>query len=75
MPINILKDAIFWCMKENLRIQFVYPDYELPTEYREVINSIDHVDIKHLDSCDVAVCNGWQEFEDLNTLSSSIVRS
>ena len=26
-------------------IQFVYPDYELPQEYKEVINTIDHSDI------------------------------
>jgi len=32
-------------MKENLMIQFVYPDYELPQEYKDVIDSIDHSDI------------------------------
>ena len=26
-------------------IQFVYPDYELPQEYKEIINTIDHSDI------------------------------
>lgn len=44
MPIETLKKAIFWAMKENLMIQFVYPDYELPEEYKEVINTIDHFD-------------------------------
>jgi CXXX repeat peptide maturase len=33
-------------MMENLMIQFVYPDYELPQEYQEVIESIDHSKIK-----------------------------
>ncbi|MGI6470498.1 MAG: CXXX repeat peptide maturase [Paludibacteraceae bacterium] len=42
MPIEVLKKAIFWGMKENLMIQYVYPDYELPKEYETVIESIDH---------------------------------
>lgn len=37
-----LKDGIFYAMKENLSIQFVYPDYELPEEYKTVIDTIDH---------------------------------
>lgn len=41
-----LKAGILCAMKENLMIQFVYPDYELPKEYLEVIDSIDHHDIK-----------------------------
>lgn len=41
-----LKDGIFYAMKENLSIQFVYPDYELPQEYNDVINTIDHSTVK-----------------------------
>ena len=40
-----LKSAILFAMKENLMIQFLYPNYELPQEYKEVIHSIDHSDI------------------------------
>lgn len=45
MPLEILKDAIFWSMKENLNVQLVYPDYELPTEYKLLIDTVDHIDI------------------------------
>lgn len=45
IPLQTLKDGIHFAMKENLNIQFVYPDYELPTEYIEEIDSIDHTDI------------------------------
>lgn len=45
IPIDFLKKAIVFGMKENLMIQYVYPDYELPDEYNEVIESIDHVKI------------------------------
>ena len=44
--IDDLKAGIFYAMKENLMIQFVYPDYELPQEYIDLIASIDHHDIK-----------------------------
>ena len=45
IPLDTLKKAILFGMKENLMIQYVYPDYELPEEYNEVIESIDHVKI------------------------------
>ena len=53
IPLDTLKKAILFGMKENLMIQYVYPDYELPEEYNEVIESIDHVKIGR----DVAVYN------------------
>ena len=45
MPLDTLRKAIVFGMKQNLMIQFVYPDYELPTEYNELIETIDHVKI------------------------------
>lgn len=45
MPIDTLKKAILFGMKQNLMIQYVFPDYELPEEYDEIIESIDHVKI------------------------------
>lgn len=61
MPLEILKAGIIYAMKENLNIQFVYPDYPLPKEYLEVIDSIDHIDIKSVNSdaeADVVVIDG-----------------
>lgn len=46
IPLQMLKDGIRFAMKENLNIQFVYPDYELPAEYQKEIDSIDHTDIR-----------------------------
>lgn len=45
IPLQTLKDGVRYGMVENLMIQFIYPDYELPNEYKEVIDSIDHSDI------------------------------
>ncbi len=46
IPLDVLEKSIRWAMTENLMIQFVYPAYELPTEWNETIESIDHVKIK-----------------------------
>lgn len=57
-----LKRGIIWAMKENLNIQFVYPDYELPAEYLEAIDGIDHTNIKpstHPAEADVVVSQEW----------------
>ncbi len=46
IPLETLRQGILFGMKENLNIQFVYPDYELPKEYLEAIDTIDHTDIR-----------------------------
>ena len=64
MPIETLKAGILYGMKENLNIQFVYPDYALPEEYAKVIESIDHSKIKPAGmagDADVAVIDGLAE--------------
>lgn len=42
IPFETLRQGIRFGMIENLMIQFVYPNYELPKEYQEVIETIDH---------------------------------
>ena len=42
ISLDDLKAGIFFAMKQNLMIQFVYPDDELPQEYHTLIESIDH---------------------------------
>ena len=65
--LDILKSGILFAMKENLMIQFVYPEYELPSEYKEVIETIDHSKIVSSlcedetlrDEADVIVYHDW----------------
>lgn len=62
-----LKSGILFAMKENLMIQFVYPDYELPQEYKDAIHTIDHSKIvpnKSMEQGDVVVLNGWTDFNE-----------
>ena len=66
-----LKAGIFYAMKENLMIQFVYPDFDLTREYQEVINTIDHSTIVSSlcknsalkDNADVVVMHDWTAIE------------
>mgnify|MGYP002625456439 CR=1 FL=1 len=45
MPLDTLRKAILFGMKENLMIQYVLPEYELPEEYYVVMETIDNVKI------------------------------
>lgn len=58
-----LKTGIFFGMKENLMIQFIYPDYELPQDYKNVIETIDHSNIMPIagKDADIIVFNDWSE--------------
>lgn len=64
IPIETLKAGIRFGMMENLMIQFVYPDYELPNEYADIIESIDHSKIKPSDNdADIWVTNSIKDIE------------
>lgn len=68
IDIDTLKKATFWAMTENLNVQFVYPDNEIPSEYKAIIDTIDHVKIvgSHCenkvltDEADIVVFDGWK---------------
>lgn len=59
-----LKKGILFAMKQNLMVQFVYPDYNLPNEYKVVIESIDNYklvsSISTEKNANVIVFNGFE---------------
>ncbi|MCM1520707.1 MAG: CXXX repeat peptide maturase [Lachnoclostridium sp.] len=67
IDLDILKMVLFWSMKENLTVQFLYPDYQLPADYKKLIAGIDHADIvsstcedeEMLTNADVVVFDTW----------------
>lgn len=67
IPLDVLKAGIIWGMKENLTIQFVYPDYDIPQEYKDVIETIDHSKIvpNNAGDADVIVINDWREVQNM----------
>lgn len=72
ISIDTLRKAIRFAMTENLMIQFVYPDYELPKEIKDEVETIDHTKIKPFGDdkkdTDVVVVNSW----DLDELPTDI---
>lgn len=80
ISIDDLRKGILFAMKENLMIQFVYPDFELPQDYKDVINTIDHSDIVASacednllkDNADIIVFNNWKELESYNIKENGI---
>ena len=79
MPIDTLRAGIVFAMKENLNIQFVYPNRPLPIEYEEVIESIDHTKIKpetQADEADVLVLTDWKaQIPDVADNDTCIIRA
>ena len=67
IPLDVLRAGILWGMKENLTIQFVYPDYDIPQEYKDVIETIDHSKIvpTNAGDADVIVINDWREVSNM----------
>ena len=64
IDLDDLKAGIRFAMKENLNIQFVYPDYKLPVEYLKAIESIDHAKVMPSTCCDeadVVVLSDWND--------------
>lgn len=64
IDLDVLRRGIVWAMKENVNIQFVYPDYPMPPEYDELIETIDHTKIKpetQADGADVVVLTEWKD--------------
>lgn len=63
ISLDHLRQGIHYGMVENLMIQFVYPDYPLPQEYLDVINTIDHSNIKPMaaldNDTDIVTIDGW----------------
>ena len=76
MPLDVLKEGVFWAMKENLMIQFVFPDYSLPDEWLDVIESVEHSKIIPLGqdfNADVIVAQTWDDLDKINVRDVSVV--
>ena len=80
-----LMDGLTWAMKENLNIQFLYPDEPIPESYKDLIDSVDHISIisstcedKQLtENADVIVFDTWASinYYPFNKEKSYIIRT
>ncbi len=75
ISLDDLRRGIRFGMVENLMIQFVYPDYALPQEYLDTIDTIDHSNIKPMaaldNDTDIVVLNSWDY--DASKLKDAVV--
>lgn len=75
ISLDDLRRGIRFGMVENLMIQFVYPDYTLPQEYLDVIDTIDHSNIKPMaaldNDTDIVTIDGWSY--DASKLKDAVV--
>lgn len=62
MELDTLHRGICYAMMENLMIQFVYPNYDIPEPYRKAIETIDHTKIMPYPNAkaDVVVLDKWE---------------
>lgn len=81
ISLDDLKAGVRFAMIQNLMIQFVYPCYDLPQDYKDVIESIDHSKLIPVDSplhsdADVIIINHWQEAVncDFDTTTAYVLR-
>jgi len=63
ISIDDLKKGILFAMKQGLQIQFVYPDYEIPDEWKKEIATVDHCKIMPVtmadESADIVIVDNW----------------
>lgn len=84
ISLDDLKTGILFAMTENLNVQFLYPDYELPEEYKDAIDEVDHIDIvsnlnedKELkENAEIVVIDSWKFIKgDLRSEQTYILRT
>lgn len=74
IPFDVLARGIHWAQKQNLSIQFVYPEELVPEMLQSLIDSVDYSsivpvsskDCKLVLSADVVVANAWCEVDILS---------
>jgi CXXX repeat peptide maturase len=66
ISLETLGASVLWAMKENLEIQFVYPNKELDKRILGLIDSVSHVNVMstscpYLDYADIIVVNSFND--------------
>ncbi len=65
ISLDNLRHGILWAIKRGLYLQVLYPDYDLPKEYNNLLNQNPHVKIASYrnQQSDVLVFNDWESFD------------
>lgn len=75
IALDDLKDGILFAMKQNLMVQFIFPDYDLPFEYKNTIGSIDNNKIasalSYEKEADIIVFNEFKNLSNYDFLANA----
>lgn len=77
IPKEYLEQGIIWSMKQNVSVQIVYPSFEIPQDYKELIDRINSVSIVPSDCKDKSLldCAEVIVIESIDHLSNCKIRS
>ena len=70
ISLSDLNEAILFSLKRNLTLQFIYPDYALPQEYINMIETVLHNKISlstavEIKKTDMVVISDWKDVQNL----------
>lgn len=77
ISVEALRKALRMAMCENMTVQFLYPDYALPSEYTELIESVDHAKVAPVgvtDEADIVVLPSLDRADDVKEGDTVCVR-
>lgn len=76
MSLDSLREAVRYGMKENLSIQFVFPNERVPGEHQDIIESVNHIKIKPFllaGSNDVGVVESWESLDEKSDCKQIVI--
>lgn len=68
IPVEKLRQGLLWAVKRGLYIQVLYPDYNLHSEYLEILGQYDHAKISKsvYERGDVIAIDSWDDFQQVD---------
>lgn len=74
---DYLEQGIIWSMKQNVSVQIVYPSFEIPQVYKELIDRIDSISIVPSDCKDKFLLDNAEVIviESIDILSNCVMRN
>lgn len=76
ISIDVLQQGLLWSIKQGIDIQILYPNYQLPTDYVNLLEKYPHIKIapEELKDADVVVLDGWDSvIESLSIITQPVV--
>lgn len=79
ISIEVLRKGIRYAMMHDLNIQVVYPDYEIPEDYKKELEKVEHCNIVPSNlanhETDVVIVNNWDFTKVINLRKSTTIRT